>query len=218
MGTELKGEVKVGKVDATAHPTLGQQFQVSGYPTIKYFPAGKKSIEGAVTYEGGRSSSAMAEWARDQNQGTKNYNLQQLNAQEVYDNVCKKKSKKIYYSGVCVISFLPHILDSGEEQREAYLDIIKEVGIKFRGKPFSFIWSQGGDQLDFETIFGAEGSGYPSVVAVSHNKKLFSRMRKSFSEEHLNDFAEAILEGKGKFQTFNHNIDNIKTITAPHTE
>lgn len=88
------------------------------------------------------------------------------------------------------------------------------MGRKFRGKPFSFIWSQGGDQLDFETVFGADGSGYPSVVAVSHNKKLFARMRKSFSEEHLFDFVEGILEGKGKFSTFSHSLDIVKTIKA----
>jgi len=27
---------------------------------------------------------------------------------------------------------------------------MKEVGLKFRGKPFKFLWSQGGDQFEFE--------------------------------------------------------------------
>lgn len=65
---------------------------MSGYPTLKFFPAGKKSIDSAVTYEGGRSSAAMAEWAREHNSDSKAYNLLQLNSQEVYDTTCKKKS------------------------------------------------------------------------------------------------------------------------------
>jgi hypothetical protein len=46
-----------------------------------------------------------------------------------------------------VIAFLPHILDSSHEEREAHLSTIKEVGLKFRGKPFKFLWAQGGDHF-----------------------------------------------------------------------
>lgn len=77
------------------------------------------------------------------------YNLQQLTSQQVYDANCKKKSKEATTVGVCIITFLPHILDSSEEQREKYLDTIREVGKNFRGKPFTFLWAQGGDQYDF---------------------------------------------------------------------
>jgi len=41
--SELKGKVKFGKVDATEEQRLAQQFQVQGYPTIKYFEYGSKS-------------------------------------------------------------------------------------------------------------------------------------------------------------------------------
>jgi hypothetical protein len=49
---------------------------------------------------------------------------------------------------LCVIAFLPHILDSSEEERQAHLETIKEVGLKFRGKPFKFLWAQGGDHFE----------------------------------------------------------------------
>jgi len=92
------------------------------------------------------------------------------------------------------------------------LETIREVAKKFRGKPFTFIWSQGGDQYDFEVLFGAEGSGYPSVIAVHHGKKLFSKMKKAFDEEHLEAFVNDILEGKGKFATYTKEPNNLKTI------
>lgn len=69
MATDLKGEIKVGKVDATQHPSLASRFGVSGYPTIKFFPSGKKTDSDAIPYEGGRSASALAEWGREQVQG-----------------------------------------------------------------------------------------------------------------------------------------------------
>ena len=37
-------------------------FQVRGYPTIKYFPGGKKDGE-AEEYDGGRTSSDIVSWA-----------------------------------------------------------------------------------------------------------------------------------------------------------
>ena len=50
---------------------------------------------------------------------------------------------------LCAIVFLPHILDSSAEERESQLETIKEVGLKMRGKPFKFLWAQGGDHFEF---------------------------------------------------------------------
>lgn len=92
MATDLKGEIKVGKVDATVHSSLGSRFGVNGYPTIKFFPSGKKSDSDAVPYEGGRSASAIAEWGREQTQGSEGPAIPQLVSQELYNNKCKGKS------------------------------------------------------------------------------------------------------------------------------
>ena len=42
LATSVKGEIKVAKVDATENKRLGERFGVRGYPTIKFFPAGRK--------------------------------------------------------------------------------------------------------------------------------------------------------------------------------
>ncbi|KAG7270483.1 hypothetical protein CRUP_032779 [Coryphaenoides rupestris] len=58
--TALKGVVKVGAVDADQHKSLGSQYGVRGFPTIKVFGANKNKPE---DYQGGRSDQAIVEGA-----------------------------------------------------------------------------------------------------------------------------------------------------------
>lgn len=53
--SELKGKVKLGVVDATVHTQYAQRYGVQGFPTIKFFPAGRKDGE-AQDYDGGRTA------------------------------------------------------------------------------------------------------------------------------------------------------------------
>ncbi len=61
--TELKGKYKLGALDATVHKVMASRFGVQGFPTIKYFPSGKKRFDGAEDYDGGRTSSDIVSWA-----------------------------------------------------------------------------------------------------------------------------------------------------------
>uniref|UniRef100_A0A672GV34 Protein disulfide-isomerase A6 n=1 Tax=Salarias fasciatus TaxID=181472 RepID=A0A672GV34_SALFA len=58
--TALKGVVKVGAVDADQHKSLGGQYNVRGFPTIKIFGANKNKPE---DYQGGRSTQAIVDAA-----------------------------------------------------------------------------------------------------------------------------------------------------------
>jgi len=58
--TQLKtsgSAVKLGKVDATVESSLGERFQVKGYPTLKFFRSGEP-----VEYEGGRTATEIVNW------------------------------------------------------------------------------------------------------------------------------------------------------------
>ncbi len=50
--TELKGKVKVAKLDATEEKSMANKYGIRGFPTIKYFPAGKKDWDSAQEYTG----------------------------------------------------------------------------------------------------------------------------------------------------------------------
>lgn len=52
--------------------------------------------------------------------------------------------------GVCVVVFLPHIYDSNKTERAGYLKILEEGAVTLKGKPVSYLWSQGGDNYEFE--------------------------------------------------------------------
>lgn len=71
MATELKGKIKVGKVDATVEKKVAERFKVSGYPTIKFFPKNSKNDDSAVDYSGAREKSAMVSYAEEEINKTK---------------------------------------------------------------------------------------------------------------------------------------------------
>ncbi|EAR90091.1 protein disulfide isomerase family A protein (macronuclear) [Tetrahymena thermophila SB210] len=196
LATEMKTEgVKVAKVDATVHPKVAQRFGVNGYPTIKFFPAGFSSDSEAVDYNGGRDASSLGSWAKEQRDAKKPIMFTQLLNQSIYDEYCTNNS------GVCIIFLLPHIYDSSAAQRNGYINLITEIAQANKGRPITYLWSQGGDQYDFEEKLNAGGSGYPSAMAISHKKNLYQIFKGSFKKKDLDSFISGLLTGRGSFST-----------------
>lgn len=63
--TQLKGKFRLGALDATVHTVAASRFSIQGFPTIKYFPGGKKDFSSAVEYDGGRTAGDIVQWASD---------------------------------------------------------------------------------------------------------------------------------------------------------
>ena len=57
-------QVKLAAIDATANQMKASEYGIQGFPTIKFFPAGKKKgSHSAEEYTGGRTSSDIVAWA-----------------------------------------------------------------------------------------------------------------------------------------------------------
>lgn len=190
MAKKISKDVKVGKVDATVESKLGNRFQIRGYPTIKYFPAGGKSDSSVIDYSGQRDSEAMGSWALEM-KGVKGGGVLfgQLTDKETFQEFCED------FKGICIIAFLPHIYDSSKEERNGYIGILEEASKKFKNNPFSFLWAQGGDYFSLEETLNL-GSGYPAVVAINLSKNVFSVMRSSFTKKNIEQYINGLLSGK----------------------
>lgn len=91
--------------------------------------------------------------------------------------------------------FVPHILDSGKDGRNSYLAHLTEVAKKFRGKPFSFVWSEGGAQPDLEQKLEVT-FGYPALALLATEKKAFAIMRTSWTVDNIVSFINGVMSGK----------------------
>jgi len=183
----LDGKVSLGAVDATAAQSTASEFGVDGYPAIKVFHRGE-----AQPYEGGRSAEDIVGFALGQLEtlGVE-AEVQQLTSADQFRSSCAIKG------ALCAIAFLPHILDSGADGRNAYLATLKAVAKKNR-RLFSFMWSEAAAQPKLEGALDNCCAGYPTLAAISIDKGRYALMLESFDEKHAARFVGGVLRGGTK--------------------
>merc|ERR1712194_234065 len=174
---------KVAKMDATTEQNVPGRFGVQGFPTIKLFPAGKKTSGSAVDYQEGRDLGSFERFAMK-------YvvvEADQLLKQSQFDESCAESGS------ICVIAFLPHILenDGKAEARNKYLKEYNSAIKAASGVPSNYFWSQGGDQFEFEEKLNL-GFGFPALVAISMKKKIFVTHRGTFTEASIRTFLRGL--------------------------
>jgi protein disulfide-isomerase A6 len=198
--TELKGSVKLGKVDATVENSLASKYGVQGYPTIKFFIPGNSQPE---EYNGGRDAGSIVRTALNKlDTSGKPPKLNQLLGAGDLKNNCEKN--------VCVIAFLPHIYDSSANERNKYIESFTEVAKKNRGKPIKFLWAQAGDFYKFEQLIGF-GSGYPAVAGISLAKSRTAIMQSAYNVADVDSFVRKLLGGNVPLKEYKElpKIDNV---------
>ncbi|TMW51263.1 hypothetical protein DOY81_003649 [Sarcophaga bullata] len=190
--SQLKGKVKLGALDATVHQSKAAEYGVRGYPTIKYFPAGKKRSSDAQEYDGGRTSSDIVTWALDKHAANvPPPELIEIIDESSFENACEGKP-------LCVISVLPHILDCDAKCRNKFLDTLRTLGDKFKQKQWGWAWSEATAQSELEESLEIGGFGYPAMAVVNFKKMKFSVLKGSFSQDGINEFLRDISFGRGQ--------------------
>ncbi|XP_046671833.1 protein disulfide-isomerase A6 homolog isoform X3 [Homalodisca vitripennis] len=151
--TELKGKVKLGAVDATVHQVKASRYGVQGYPTIKFFAPGKKDSSSVEDYNGGRTANDIVNWALDKlAENVPAPEIKQLVDDKTLKEACEEHP-------LCVVSVLPHILDCQADCRNSYLNILKEMGEKYKKKMWGWVWSEAGSQPEVENMLEIGGFG-----------------------------------------------------------
>lgn len=187
------------KVNCDEERNLCQQYGVQGYPTIKFFGGGK-----VEDFNGARSASSFVSFADKQSENlVPPRELAEMVDQAVFDNYC------VEHVGVCLIAFLPHIKDSGEEKRQQLVKELKAIRDKHKTKPVTFMWVQGGNNFDLEEKLRL-GSGFPSLVAINHGKKKFSPMRAKYNSNEINKFINNLLSGRTDIYDIRGELPKIK--------
>jgi len=201
----LKGQAKIAKVDANTNTAIAQHFGIQGFPTIKLFPPNSDRSwhalpRVAVAYEGGRTKSDFVQFAT-QYVG-KAVKVEQLLSQSQLDEECAK--------GVCLVAFVPHLLDSGVSARNDMLKTITDVLRASYSMPVKFFWSEGGEQFEFEDQLRLQ-FGFPAVVAINLEKNRYAIHKGTFEENALRSFITSLMAGRQAIDPLPKNLAKLKT-------
>jgi len=204
--TQLKGKVKLGALDATQHPSIAQEFGVQGYPTIKFFAAGSSEPE---DYDGGRTANDIVRWGEEKfAENVPPPEVVQAINSEAVSAACEKHP-------LCVIAFLPHILDCQSSCRNSYIDTLAKLGDKYKKKDWGWLWSEAMAQPALEEAVDVGGFGYPAMVVLSHKKMKYSTLTGSFGYDGINEFLRDLSYGKGRTSPVRGaKMPEVKTVEA----
>lgn len=176
--------IRIAAIDATVHTKTANEYNIRGFPTIKLF------IDGNVEdYEGGRKKSDIMEFIKAKAADF-------APAPEIVQLVNDKTlTDKCSNAQLCILSFLPHILDCDAKCRNDYLEVLRGVSEKF--KKYSYVWAEAVSQPDLESALEVGGFGYPAMVALNVRKMKFSTLRGPFSLDGINEFLRDLSYGRG---------------------
>lgn len=207
--SDLKGKVKVGAVDCTQHQSTCSEYGVQGYPTIKFFGQRKSSPE---DYNGAREAAAIVSFATDKwSRQAPPPEVVELTSQSVWDKHCSGGKGS---ASLCLIAFLPDILDSKASGRNKYISILKRISDQYKDRPYAYLWAQGGSQPGLEANLGVGGFGYPAFVAFRSKDNKYSLAREAFEEGHVKDFLDGLKHGKHPVLAVQGSLASIVTVPA----
>lgn len=205
--SELKGKVKLGAVDATVHTVYASRYGVRGYPTIKYFPAGKKESGDAEEYTGGRTASDIVSWCNERvANNLPPPEINELTSSATLETACE--------NSLCIVAVLPVIYDCQSKCRNKYIEIMRTMAEKYKKNRWGWVWTEAAAQPDVENALGIGGFGYPAMAALNSRKMKYSLMKGPFSETGINEFLRELSVGRGSTATLQGSaLPRVATVT-----
>jgi len=177
-------KVKMGMLDATQEQSTAQSYGIQGYPSIKmFFPDGR-----VEDYNGGRTSSdIVAQGMLMFEEVAEPPELYELLSQESLDSACTDVQ-------VCVVAFLPHILDDTAKVRNERLDLLRSLIDTYKRKQWGWLWTEGFAHQKLDEQLRV--SSYPSLVVINPRKNIAVKMTTGFHKKGVEDFMRNVAYGK----------------------
>jgi protein disulfide-isomerase A6 len=187
---ELEGQSKLGEVDCTSPggtPLCGR-YEVDGYPSIKVF--GKGAKYDAEEYQAGRTKPLIVSYATKLlAEYQPPAEIAQLTSDEELKETCGGVS-------LCVIAFLPNILDSGAEGRNGEIADLKRLSGMLKKVKMAYLWAEGYQHPQLEQALEVGGTGYPALVLYNQKKGRFVPFSGSYSVDNIKLFVDRVMKGR----------------------
>lgn len=184
VAAETGGKVKLGHLDATQAQQIAGQYGIQGYPSIKiFYPDGR-----VEDYNGGRTAADIVAQAMILFEDVADPpELYELTNKDALDKACTDAQ-------VCIVAFLPHILDDQASGRNDRLKLLRNMIDVYKRKKWGWLWTTVASQPELEKQLGV--SDYPSLIVVNPRKHLAVKMLQGFSKSGMEEFFRNIAYGK----------------------
>lgn len=115
--------------------------------------------------------------------------MYEITGQTVLDNNCAEKQ-------LCIISFLPNILDCQSKCRNEHITMLKKFAESYKRNGWGWLWVEAFRQPKLEESVGIGGFGYPAQVAVNARKGKYVVLKGAFSETGISAFLRELSTGR----------------------
>ena len=97
---------------------------------------------------------------------------------------------------LCIISFLPNILDCQSECRNEYLTMLKNFAESYKRNRWGWLWAEAFRQQQLEESIGVGGFGYPAQVVINARKGKYVILKGAFSQSGISAFLKELSAGR----------------------
>lgn len=113
-------------MDAPGNSIVPGQYNVQGYPTLRWFEPGATGPSSSQDYNGGRTASEIVDWIQDQIlKNAPPPEAAQITGEEVFKKQCIDNA-------LCVVAVLPHIFDCQAQCRNDYISVLNNNAKNYR--------------------------------------------------------------------------------------
>jgi protein disulfide-isomerase A6 len=212
LANTMKGKVKVGAVDCTANQQTCSEFGVQGFPTIRFFGENKDK---PMEYNGGRDEGDLVNFATEQwTKAQPPPEVRELTDNHIWTDHCVGDGDETKPKQLCLVAFLPHILDSKADGRNKYISMLKDIALLYKERPFSWFWTPGTSQTDLEKNFEVGGYGYPAFIALNPAKGKYATLRSGFETAHVKEFLDSVRRGQEPVVSITGELSKAATVDA----